>query len=231
MGKGQLMFKGEKKSSSKKSKKRKRDKTGDDTGDDVAVATNVKSEEIETRDTISKPLSSSSSTTTTTTTPSATNNAVTPSLKKGTGKITTSATVVTGYGTKFEKELGVGDAIMAVINGQEELRVITMRLSNTSLNVSSAFSTSIKHPQSFNYIPKPRNAEKERKLALKKQREQAQETEKSVYDLYSNQALVYREKTETGSYRIKRQELDGTQVKTRVDLLELRSKKTSDKYC
>ncbi|KAG7351770.1 hypothetical protein IV203_007818 [Nitzschia inconspicua] len=227
MGKGQLIFKGEKKPSSKKSKKRKRDNAEDDTGDDVAVATNVKSEEIETRDTITKPLSSSSTTTTT----SATNNTVTPSLKKGTGKITTSATVVTGYGTKFEKELGVGDAIMAVINGQEELRVITMRLSNTSLNLSSAFSTSIKHPQSFNYIPKPRNAEKERKLALKKQREQAQETEKSVFDLYSNQALVYREKTETGSYRIKRQELGGTQVKTRVDLLELRSKKTSDKYC
>jgi hypothetical protein len=211
MGKGQLIFKGE-----KKNKKRKREK-GDE-GD--AVEVNVKGQGVasaerkESGDVVESVKSSA---------------ITTPYVRKGTGKITTSATVVTGHGTKFEKELSVGDAIMVVVNGQEELRVITMRLSNTSLNLSSAFSVSLKQPQPFQFVCQPKNSEKERKLALKKRREEEQEKVKSAFDLYSNQALVYREKTETGSYRIKRQELE--RGGTRGDLLDLRSKKTSDKYC
>lgn len=228
MGKGQLLFKGDKKSSTKKNKKRKRDsdKHDNDKGTEQHDATSKIGDGVADQP---PPVAAAAAA-------AASSNA--PSLRKGSGKITTSGTVVTGQGTKFEKELAVGDAIMAVVNGQEELRVITMRLSNTSLNLSSAFSVSIKQPQSFQYIAKPKNAAHERKNALKKQLEQDQEKEKSAFDLYSShQELVYREKTETGSYRIKRQELDTagkgsrSSNNTRGDLLDLRSKKTSDKYC
>ena len=43
--------------------------------------------------------------------------------------------------------------------------------------------------------------------------------------------LVYREKTEHGSYRIKRVQVDGTTPVDRGDLLYMRTKKKSDKYC
>lgn len=240
MGKGQLLFKGQKKSTARKNKKRKRDnnKHSDDEGteqhDDATAeggGSNNKTPKMAEGVDMKQPAAAGAATTT------SSSNA--PSLRKGSGKITSSGTVVTGQCTKFEMEVAVGDALMVVVNGQEELRVITMRLSNTSLNLSSAFSVSIKHWQPFQYIAKPKNVAQERKNALKQQREQDQEKEKSAFDLYSShEELVYREKTETGSYRIKRQELDTTgkdtghcKSNTRGDLLNLRSKKTSDKYC
>jgi hypothetical protein len=221
MGKGQLIFKGE--NPNKKHKKRKRKEKDDDeqqqqqdTAEEQTKKKNIpSSNEVET------------SATPTTQKQSSDNN--TPSIRKGSGRITTSGTVVTGYDTKFEKELSAGDAIMVSLpSGEDELRVITMRLSNTSLNLSSPFSENLKEPQSYKYIQKPRNVEQETYEKQKKRMEQIKQTEKSVYDLYTNNSLVYREKTETGSYRIKRQDVHSN---TRGDLLEMRSKKTSDKYC
>jgi hypothetical protein len=62
--------------------------------------------------------------------------------KKGAGTIMASETVVTDHDTRFEKEVAAGDAIQC----NDELRVITMRLSNGSLNLSSTFSKSLKTP-------------------------------------------------------------------------------------
>ena len=156
-----------------------------------------------------------------------------PTVRAGSGKITTSGTVVTGYDgtTKFEKEVAQGDALLCVINGREELRVITMRLSNVSLNLSSPFSQNLSIPTSYQFIKQPRDKMKERKLAKKKELETKQEREQHAYDLYqSTEAVVYREKTETGSYRIKRDTIEGGAA-SRGRLLELRAKKSSDKYC
>lgn len=149
-----------------------------------------------------------------------------------------------GHDTKFTKEIGNGDALLVNVNigGQQEMRVVNMRLSDTSLNLSSGFSTSISTPSSYFFIPKPRNARQEQRNIARAQAEEAQQRQVHAFDVYASGSggsgsgnggdkLVYREKTETGSYRIKTQELDGAAERTRQDLLELRAKKTSDKYC
>ena len=223
MGKGQLLFKGEK--IKKKKNKSKHAVSGG-------------KQESQDGESGSGPIPAipSVSITTTTSRPATadTPTVAPPTIRKGTGKITTSGSVVTGHdNTRFEKELNPGDAILCVLeNGTEELRVITMRLSNASLNLSSAFSINVKVPTSFQYIRKPKDVHKERTDAQKRNAELLHEQKTHAFDLYGNEALVYREKTETGSYRIKREHLGGSGVSnTRGDLLQLRSKKTSDKYC
>ena len=105
-----------------------------------------------------------------------------------------------------------------------------MRLSDQSLNLSSAFSQSLKEPTDFSFIRKPRNLAQERRLAAKKQHELESERQTHAFDVYGDAAtLVYREKTETGSYRIKKESIG--QASSRGSLLEMRAKKTSDKYC
>jgi len=160
-----------------------------------------------------------------------------PRIVTGTGRITTSGTVVTGHETRFSKEIHVGDAIVVGGGGEQgEMRVVTMRLSDVSLNLSSAFSQSYATPTSFQYISKPRNTDASREASA---REQAAMEEQHSFGIYgggggsssagATNELVYREKTEHGSYRIKRVKVDGT--KDRADLLAMRTKKKSDKYC
>lgn len=206
--KGQLLFKGDKPKKKSKSKKRK---VRED-GKDFVQINDHKSAS-------SKKINNNE-----------------PTIQMGTGRITSSGTVVSGLGTKFEKEISVGDAIVVTFpdnQNTEEMRVVTMRLSNTSLNLSTAFSENLREARKFRYICKPRNAEQEHRKERQRQSEKVKEIEKSSFDLYcgtGGNTLIYREKTETGSYRVKQQELSSSQA-TRGDLLALRSKKTSDKYC
>lgn len=232
MGKGQLMFKGEK-------PKKKKNKSKHHSSSNRSSKEAESHEDVESSSTTSHaaaPPSTSMTTKRPDASVVATPTVAPPSMKKGAGKITTSGTVVTGIDTRFEKELNAGDAILCVLeDGKEELRVITMRLSNCSLNLSSAFSSNVKLPTSFQYIRKPRDIHKERTEAQKQKAETLHEQKTHAFDLYGNEALVYREKTETGSYRIKKERLDttsrGPNSTTRGDLLHLRAKKTSDKYC
>jgi hypothetical protein len=171
----------------------------------------------------------------------------TPQLQDGTGTITTSGTVVTGYDTRFTRELSVGDALIVALLGQQrgdgakpqlEMRVITMRLSDVSLNLSSAFSQSIARPTSFQFIRKPRDQVKEVRLAEERALQNAKNEEQLAFGTYGSGSgggtngdeLVYREKTEHGSYRIKREQVQGMDL-TRGNLLQMRTKKKSDKYC
>ncbi|KAL3935190.1 MAG: hypothetical protein SGBAC_009246 [Bacillariaceae sp.] len=219
MGKGQLLFKGDK---SKRKKKKSKHSKKDEASSTSTVVTSKEPQPLDTLTSLPAPIKPAKPAS------SKSDSAAMPTMKKGTGEITTSGTVVTGHETRFIKEVSTGDAILCNVNGQDELRVITMRLSDQSLNLSSAFSESLKHPVSFQYIRKPRDLAKEKKDAFKKQKEAKQDLEQHAFDLYSGKgSLVYREKTETGSYRIKRQEVSG--VDSRGDLLHMRAKKTSDK--
>lgn len=166
----------------------------------------------------------------------------------GRGKVTISGTVVTGYDTKFNTDLQVGDAILV----NNEMRVITMRLSDISLNLSSPFSSNImtSKPMSYSYICKPRDVTKEseleqRRVAIDKAAdiERHQNAFASVITTTNtssaaisasnpNNTVVYRERTEHGNYRIKQMKLaDGNVITNRSEMLDIRSKKTSDKYC
>lgn len=155
-----------------------------------------------------------------------------PEMKEGTGRITTSGTVVTGHGTTFDKELNQGDALIIMRDDQqEEMRVVTMRISNNSCAISSAFSVNCKLPTPFFIINKPRNREQERLQRQQKALQEQKETEQTAFGTYANNdELVYREKTEHGSYRIQRVKVDSKNT-TRGDLLEMRAKKKADKYC
>lgn len=235
--KGKLLFKGDNKRPKKKSKKSKTDReetTTKDSGSTQAVVVSAP--------TTSHRMAVAASATATT--------AATTTIQTGTGTISTSGTVVTGHDTKFEKEISIGDAILVTIhssssssnnnsNNTEEMRVVTMRLSNASLNLSSAFSENLRAPQSFRYVRKPRNMAQERKKERQAQLEEAGAVERNAFDIYGSgdkttEVFTYREKTETGSYRVKQQQVSSSsssQLTTRGGMLNLRSKKTSDKYC
>lgn len=156
-----------------------------------------------------------------------------PQIEKGTGAITSSGTVITGHSTLFQKQLRAGDAILLTphpTSSKDEMRVLTMILSNTSAAISTPFSSDV-HSAAFNYIAKPRDLARER--ALKKQRgeEEKAEEERMAFGTYGNEGgqLVYREKTEHGGYRIRTERIDTNA--DRSDLLNQRAKRKSDKYC
>ena len=223
MGRGALVFKGDDKPKKKKKKAKHHAANTDGASSSMLANTSSSSDpvaarnpEAPTRASSAKESASSSA-------------AAAPKIMKGTGTLTTSGTVVTGYETRFLKELAVGNALLI----GTEMRVVTMSLSNGSVNVSSAFSQNYGTPVSFQYIPKPKtkgsNSTREEELAAKERMEQ-----QNVSGTYaSNNELVYREPTANGSYRIVKKKLsvkDGDVV-SRGDLLEMRAKRKSDKYC
>lgn len=225
MGRGQLVFKGE-----PKKKKQKKPKHSLEKDDDAAIIRDANNLEpvseipsggaVEQYPDASKSEDASGRLTTS---DSAGGNIMAPKIHKGTGKITSSGTVVTGHGTQFQREINVGDAILV----GPEMRVVTMRLSDASINLSTAFTSNLSRPSDFQYIHKPRSTQSKKsgdKAGQLKQEEQA-----AFGTFNSNNELIYHEKTEHGSYRIKRQKVEGDV--TRTDLLAMRLKKTSDKYC
>ena len=141
-----------------------------------------------------------------------------PLLLPGTGFVMTSGTVVTGIGTKFETELAAGDAMVMM----DQTRVVTMRLSNTSCGISSALSSDLNTQAPFFIIKKP-------KLQRPAQHHDENVDITSTQTNDEQQEVVYREKTNHGSYRIQR--VTVAINKSRSDILKLRTKKTSDKYC
>eukprot|EP00555_Chaetoceros_dichaeta_P009272 CAMPEP_0198261636 /NCGR_PEP_ID=MMETSP1447-20131203/10324_1 /TAXON_ID=420782 /ORGANISM="Chaetoceros dichaeta, Strain CCMP1751" /LENGTH=251 /DNA_ID=CAMNT_0043949617 /DNA_START=77 /DNA_END=829 /DNA_ORIENTATION=+ len=250
MGKGKLVFKGEKPIKKKKRKSKHRTSsnttaTGEEnTGDGIIAQTTTTVETTPpTTNAITEGISQQRQS-------SQTSNA--PMVKIGQGKITSSGTVLMGHDTNFSSTLHAGDAIIAMIpisssnskvldgksgsattsNRREEMRVITMSLSNNSAAISTAFSQDVKTPMGFRYIAKPRNVQKERMDRDKKVRVEKEETERSAFGIYNTsgggtaierddggggggQELVYRERTEHGGYRIRREMLHGGDKLTR----------------
>jgi hypothetical protein len=224
MGRGQLLFKGEDKSKKKKKSKTKHHSSKDSHKQEVgvtAVGSRMPQELLAAHaggsDRAGAPASSEP-----------------PKIATPQGEITTSGTVVTGYDTRFTRDVSVGDALIVTIAGQQEMRVITMRLSDMSLNLSSAFSENVSVATNFQLIPKPRNVVQETRKTQLDALQNAKDEEQQAFGTYgTTEELVYREKTQNGSYRIKRvkvQDQDGKGI-TRGDLLSMRAKKKSDKYC
>jgi len=148
----------------------------------------------------------------------------------GKGTITTSSTVVNGYGTAFNKQLNVGDAIIAGTVKGQEMRVVKMVLSAVSLSISSAFSSDLQSLTPYQYISKPRDVSGEKAAKLAKAKREQEETEQRAMGTYGNKGeMVYRERTDHGSYRIKTEQ--ATTDMSRSDLLSYRSSKKSDRYC
>lgn len=155
-----------------------------------------------------------------------------PQVKIGQGLITSSATVISGHsGTAFKNELRVGDALLVPNQkGSEEMRIITMILSNASASISSAFTSDLRNPTQFRFINKPRDDKREKAIKAEKARLEKEEVEQRAMGAYGIKGeIVYREKTEHGGYRIRKEK--ATTEMSRSDLLEARAGKKSDRYC
>lgn len=216
MGRGQLTFKGD------TSKKKKKKKSKHQREEQASVAPVAASSTEETKQSLSAAAPRNI----------APQQSIAPSIQPGTGTITTSGTVMTGHGTRFEREMAGGDAILATIDGKQEMRVVQMRLSNTSCGLSSAFSKSLMHHTAFSIIRKPKsNGGAELARKREESEKEKEEIESAAFGAYrGTNDLVYRERTEHGSYRFQKVALDGAD-RTRTELLALRAKKSSDKYC
>jgi hypothetical protein len=105
-----------------------------------------------------------------------------------------------------------------------------MVLSQVSISISSAFSSDLKTPTQYKYIVKPRDLKRERADKARKAMAEKEEVEARAMGTYGNKGeIIYREKTEHGSYRIRREQTDVEM--SRSDLLSVRAKKKSDRYC
>ncbi len=228
MARGKLVFKGEEKKPKKAKKRVPKESLRDSTG----------SRQSSQSETITNPISTSIG-------KEGANNVNTipqssaPKVTNGQGLITTSGTVVAGHGTNFQSQLRVGDAILARISAtnnkfREEMRVVTMVLSPISISLSSAFSNDLKTPTAFTFINKPRDTQKEHAKMAQMAKEEQEAIESQAMGTYRGNArgeVVYREKTEHGGYRIRREKVDGGGDMDRSDLLNVRAKKKSDRYC
>jgi len=114
---------------------------------------------------------------------------------------------------------------------EEEMRVVTMRLSDTSAAISTAFSSDLQCPTEYRYISKPRDVVREKSKRLEDQERAKTEVDRS-FGTYGGGDLVYRERTINGGYRIRREKISvGSGVLSRGELLDRRLGKKSDKYC
>jgi hypothetical protein len=233
MGRGALLFKGEEKSTKKKKSKAKHQAWKDNIEQKVptaAVTTTRPQYRLDRVATHAAGSKRSAAPAQAASAQSAQKPEATPTLKTPVGEITTSGTVVTGYDTRFTRDVSVGDALIVTIDGKQEMRVVTMRLSDMSLNLSSAFSQNVSVAKTFQVIAKPKNVAQETRKQQLDALQNAKDEEQQAFGTYgTTEELVYREKTANGSYRIKREKVQGGQ--TRGDLLSMRAKKKSDKYC
>jgi hypothetical protein len=225
MGKGKLVFKGEKDAKKKKKKTKHSPEVAQaqpfDLSSENSALLNACQGDIYPTNIAQKQIDSS------------------PKIQIGDGLVTSSSIVITGYETSFLKTLNVGDAILVNVElkdgtTREEMRVLTMRLSDTSASISSAFTEDVSRPTSYRYITKPKNTQKEKLEEEKKDKYSKEELNRNAFGTYtsdgsSGKQFVYRERTEHGSYRIKREAV--SENVSRTKLLEMRAQKKSDKYC
>lgn len=173
----------------------------------------------------------------------------------GPGTITSSSTVVTGHGTAFLSGSNIrrGDAlIIARPDKGQEMRIVQMVLSDSSVGISSAFSLDLVEGHKYMTIAAPKDVRLEKMERSEKMKKDAEEIRRNAFGTYAsgNDAFfgeggegaaegrhqkttmtefVYRVNDGHGSYKIKREKLEGRV--TREDLVEMRQKKKSDKYC
>ena len=125
----------------------------------------------------------------------------------------------------------MGDAlIVRNQNGSDEMRIMTMVISDVSASISSAFTSDLRNPTQFSFISKPRDDKREMAIKAEKARLEKEEVEQRAMGTYGNKGeIVYREKTEHGGYRIRKEMT--TKEMSRSELLAARAGKKSDRYC
>lgn len=153
----------------------------------------------------------------------------------GTGSIMSSGVTVMGSaGTRFKAELAVGDAIEVLHprSGVPEVRVVKMVVGDASMGINAPFSSDLASPQSFHILklPKAIKSAEEERADLAKRRADEERGATGRYGSGSDgRTYTYREQLSGGSYRVRTVALNGE--KSREELLDMRAKLKSDKFC
>eukprot|EP00588_Corethron_pennatum_P027740 CAMPEP_0194330022 /NCGR_PEP_ID=MMETSP0171-20130528/50241_1 /TAXON_ID=218684 /ORGANISM="Corethron pennatum, Strain L29A3" /LENGTH=246 /DNA_ID=CAMNT_0039090939 /DNA_START=10 /DNA_END=750 /DNA_ORIENTATION=+ len=172
----------------------------------------------------------------------------------GPGTITTSSAVVAGHGTSFRSGPGIrrGDALIVEhpVSKITEMRVVTMVLGDTSMGISSAFSSDLSTGCDYATVSAPRDHGREKSERAARLKKDAEEVRRNAFGTYAGSdavfqdgeggteadgnggqstEFVYRVNDGHGSYKIRREKVEGKI--SREDLVVMRGKKKSDKYC
>ena len=152
------------------------------------------------------------------------------SPEPGTGRLITSGLTVHGKDTKFMSQIKNGDFI--VIQDEttfdKEERPVSAVLSDKSMALSTPFSSDVITYKTFEIRKKPEYKEPEDTLEEKYEKKLQNFSKKIKKDV---PVLEYREKKGMWGYKLIKEELDDKKEITREDLLDLRSKKSRDKFC
>jgi len=146
----------------------------------------------------------------------------------GVGRIITSGTTVHGKDTKFLTQIKSGDFIIILhpTTLQKEEREVMVALSDKSAALKSPFSSDLISFSQFEIRKKPEFKEPEEDLA-EEYEEKLNKMSKKIKKPES--VLEYREKTGMWGYKTVKTKLD--KELTREELLDLRAKKSRDKFC
>ena len=153
-------------------------------------------------------------------------------IEEGTGKIMSSLTTVHGKDTEFSSELESGDKLIIYNEDtkEDEERVISMVLGNKSLGLKEPFTRDISKFTDFKYQKKPVVKQRERPID-ELVNEEMTKISKGLGEesLKPKTVIEYRANAGPWTYKKVTQEVDG--ALTREEQLDIRVKKTRDKFC
>jgi hypothetical protein len=146
----------------------------------------------------------------------------------GSGRIITSATTVHGKDTKFQTQLKQGDFIIVLhpTTLEKEEREIMVALSDKSAALKAPFSSDLISFTQFEIRKKPEFKEAGEDLE-KKFEERLESMSKKIKK--PEAMLEYREKTGMWGYKNVKEKFN--KELTREELLDMRAKKSRDKFC
>ncbi|KAK8805230.1 hypothetical protein WA588_000170 [Blastocystis sp. NMH] len=153
----------------------------------------------------------------------------------GSGRIYCTGPIVYGRDTKFLTELGSGDLfiIQHPTSLENEARVVKMIVSDTSLSLSSPFSKDFASLIPFEYVKKQEEEiSPEEKQAQEKKERDAQENQAfGIYQGAGGTQFTYKTKLQSAYGGWKTITKKTKRVLTREEMLDMRVKHKSDRYC
>ncbi|GMI17556.1 hypothetical protein TrLO_g10317 [Triparma laevis f. longispina] len=156
-----------------------------------------------------------------------------PSMSKtqGTGHVLHSGSIVTGLETKFQRQLSPGDALILQnpSTGSDEMRVVRLIVSDTNLSLSSGYSFSGGGGSCRYWFISAPKAKKSKEEEESEEAQQFNQTSDKASGATGSGTVEIRVKNGSGGYNITRETV-GAGV-SREEMLGMRAKKKSDKFC
>lgn len=145
----------------------------------------------------------------------------------------TSLATVHGKDTDFTRELERGDTIIVYNEKEkeEEKRKVTMVLSNKSLGIDEAFNRDISISTPFKFQKKPKRIIREKPIEELVEEEMKKISDSKREDKSTGGKRVIEYRTTAGPWTYKKVTEEVDEELTKEQELDLRVKKTRDKFC